>query len=161
LLGVESLANRDGFNPRAAEFGPAICEDSILNVYIKIVRLAAIACAIGTWSLSAQTRPMDEVAAEVGTATLARNIATLMVFDLRCFAFAQFDPAAVKTEINKGAAVGAHKVGRDAFRRFVLEEMAVRHDQVERMTVDLWCRSVGPQLREAGLEVVMRPPSKQ
>jgi hypothetical protein len=37
----------------------------------------------------------------------------------------------------------------------------VRKDQVERMPLDLWCRSVATELRGAGLDVTVRPPSKQ
>jgi hypothetical protein len=126
----------------------------------RITTVASAVLGLGATIGWAQPVSVEEVAKEVSTASLANNAATLMLYDLRCAPFADFDSAALKVEINKYAAVGAHKVGRDAFRILFLDELSQRRRQSEYVGVDTWCGSVGVQMRASGLETAVRSPAK-
>jgi hypothetical protein len=125
-----------------------------------IALVASAAMCVGATTGYAQSESIDDVAKEVSITSLANNAATLMVFDQRCAPFAQFDSVALKALINKYAAVGAHKVGRDAFRNLFLDELYLRRGQSDQVGIDTWCGNVGVEMRASGLETGIRPPSK-
>jgi hypothetical protein len=124
------------------------------------VTRAALALCLGAENGLAQTLSLDDVARQIPTSSLVNNAATLTLFDLRCAHDTDLDAAALKTAINRYAAVGAHQIGRDAFRTLFLDALAERQQQSGNFGLDRWCARVGEDLKASGLETVIRSPAK-
>jgi hypothetical protein len=125
-----------------------------------LIRLLFFVLALGCSSTTAlstsrSAMPVEDAAREMRTDTLVTNIVSLFLFEEHCLPRPGFEPVILKAAVNKFAALGEARVGRQVFRTLIVDDLSRRRLALRGADVGMWCHQLAPELAASGIG---RPP---